>query len=175
MHHDHSKYNWLGETSKFPPSYHKNYSQNVTEPSKGISYLVGDLYRRFTRLTGPSFYTLHSNLIPQQMVQMAFCDLSHTFHKQVTNVSQHVFVILLWGILTSPLNSYHGHQTSWSSCSWERIQGGVLGTPKLIKREKNVARVRLNTPRFSTVTWTPPPPPFLLGSLMGSPQWRLSI
>ena len=26
----------------------------------------------------------------QQMVQMAFCDLSHTFHKQATNVSQHV-------------------------------------------------------------------------------------
>ena len=38
------------------------------------------------------------------MGQMAFCDLSHTFHKQVINVSQHVFVILLWGILTSPLN-----------------------------------------------------------------------
>ena len=37
------------------------------------------------------------------MVRMAFCDLSHKFHKQVTNVSQHVFVILLWGILTSPL------------------------------------------------------------------------
>ena len=37
------------------------------------------------------------------MIQMAFCDLLHTFHKQVTNVSQHVFVILLWGILTSPL------------------------------------------------------------------------
>ena len=37
------------------------------------------------------------------MLQMAFCDLSHTFHKHVTNVSQHVFVILLWGILTSPL------------------------------------------------------------------------
>ena len=37
------------------------------------------------------------------MVQMAFCDFSHTFHKQVTNVSQHVFVILLWGILMSPL------------------------------------------------------------------------
>ena len=34
---------------------------------------------------------------------MAFCDLSHTFHKQVTNVSHHVFVILLWGILMSPL------------------------------------------------------------------------
>ena len=38
------------------------------------------------------------------MVQVAFCDLSHTHHKQVTNVSQHVFVILLWGILTSPLS-----------------------------------------------------------------------
>ena len=37
------------------------------------------------------------------MVQMAFCDLSHTFYKQVTNVSQHVFVIILWGILTSRL------------------------------------------------------------------------
>ena len=36
---------------------------------------------------------------------MAFCDLSHTFHKQVTNVSQPVFVILLWGILTSPILS----------------------------------------------------------------------
>ena len=44
-------------------------------------------------------------LNPQQMVQMAFCDLSHTFHKQVTNVSQHAFVILLWGILTSPLKT----------------------------------------------------------------------
>ena len=37
------------------------------------------------------------------MVQIAFCDLSHTFHKQVTNVSKQVFVILLWGILTSHL------------------------------------------------------------------------
>ena len=36
---------------------------------------------------------------------IAFCDLSHTFHKQVTNVSEHVFVILLWGILTSPLST----------------------------------------------------------------------
>ena len=36
---------------------------------------------------------------------MAFCDLSHTIHKQVTNVSQHVFVIIPWGILTCPLIS----------------------------------------------------------------------
>ena len=42
------------------------------------------------------------------MVQMAFCDLLHTFHKQVTNVSQHVFVILLWGILMSPLSQTDG-------------------------------------------------------------------
>ena len=39
------------------------------------------------------------------MVQMAFCKLSHTFHKHDDmNVSQHVFVILLRGILTSPLS-----------------------------------------------------------------------
>ena len=37
------------------------------------------------------------------MVKMAFCDSLYTFHKQVSNVSQHVFVIVLWGILTSPL------------------------------------------------------------------------
>ena len=37
------------------------------------------------------------------MVQMACRDLRYTLHKQVTNVSQHVFVILLWGILTTPL------------------------------------------------------------------------
>ena len=41
-----------------------NVSQNVTEPSEGISYPVGDLCRRFTKLTGSSAYTLHSNPIP---------------------------------------------------------------------------------------------------------------
>ena len=40
-----------------------NFSQNVTEPFKGISYPVGDLCRRFTKLTGSSAYTLHSNPI----------------------------------------------------------------------------------------------------------------
>ena len=40
------------------------------------------------------------------MVKMVFCDLSHTFHKQVTNVSQHVFVIVLRGILMSPLGRW---------------------------------------------------------------------
>ena len=54
-------------------------------------------------MTGPCAYTSHGNPIPQQILQMAFCDLSHTFHKQVTYVSQHVFVILPSRILTSPL------------------------------------------------------------------------
>ena len=40
-----------------------NFSQNVAEPSKGISYPVGDLCRRFTKLIGPGAYTLHSNPI----------------------------------------------------------------------------------------------------------------
>ena len=35
-----------------------NFSQNVTEPSKGISYPVSDLCRLFTKLTGPCAYTL---------------------------------------------------------------------------------------------------------------------
>ena len=78
-----------------------NFSQNVTELSKGISYRFNALYRRFTKITGSSAYTLHRN--PQQMAQMAFCDLSHTFHKQTTIVFQHVFVIQLFGILTSPV------------------------------------------------------------------------
>ena len=38
---------------------------------------------------------------PQQIVQKAFCDLSHAFHKHITNVSHHVFVTLLLRILTS--------------------------------------------------------------------------
>ena len=47
--------------NSFPPT--TNFSQNATEPSKGISYLVGDLCRHFTKLTGPCAYTLHSNPI----------------------------------------------------------------------------------------------------------------
>ena len=48
--------------SKFPLT--TNFSQNVTEQSKGISYPVGDLCQRFTKLTRPCAYTSHSNLIP---------------------------------------------------------------------------------------------------------------
>ena len=80
-----------------------NFSQKFTEPSKVISYPAGDLRRCFTKMTGLSAYTLHSNPIPQHMVQMAFCDWSHIFLKQVTKVSQHFLVILLWRFLMSPL------------------------------------------------------------------------
>ena len=61
-----------------------NVSQKLTQPSEGISYPVGDLCRRFTKRTLPSAYTLHSNPIPPT-------DLSHTFHKQVNNVSPAFF------------------------------------------------------------------------------------
>ena len=94
------------------PSLTTNLSQNVTEPSMGISYPVGNLCQRFTK----RFTKLPMHYIvigyPQQMVQMAFCDLSHTFHKQVTNVSQHVFAILLWGMLCLPFKQakvFHYH------------------------------------------------------------------
>ena len=41
-----------------------NLSQKLTQPSKGISYPVGDLHRRFTEQTLPSTCTLHGNPIP---------------------------------------------------------------------------------------------------------------
>ena len=77
----------LGEMSKFPPSNHTPFTDD-TEQSKGIGNPVGDISRHFTKLTGPSAYTSHNNLICKQMVQMAFCDLSHMFHKQITKVLQ---------------------------------------------------------------------------------------
>ena len=52
-----------------------NLSQRLTQLSKGISYPVGDHCSLFTKSTEPSVCTLHSNLRPQQMVQIAFCDL----------------------------------------------------------------------------------------------------
>ena len=39
-------------------------SSDLHRRSKGISFPVGDLCRHFTKLTGPSAYILHSNLIP---------------------------------------------------------------------------------------------------------------
>ena len=67
-----------------------NFSQKLTQPSQGISYLVGDLSRHFTKQSLPSIYYIVIRYA-KQMVQMAFCDLSHTYHKQVTNVSPACF------------------------------------------------------------------------------------
>ena len=80
-----------------------NFSQKLTQPSKGsVTQLV-----TFADVSQNSLCPLPIHYIviryPQQMVQMAFCDLSHTYHKQVTNVSPACFVILLWVILMSPL------------------------------------------------------------------------
>ena len=84
------------------------FSQKFTEPSEGVSYPVGDLCRHFTKLTLSFAYTLHSYPILPTDGTNGFCDWWHTFHKQVTNVSQHVFVILLWGIFMSPLKQITG-------------------------------------------------------------------
>ena len=94
----------------------------IEHASKRITYPVGDLCRCFTKLTAPSAYTLHSNLTsPQQMVQMAFCDLSHTFHKMGTTVSPACFCHpsvgnfdvspyrIMWpGLMTGPGTSQWG-------------------------------------------------------------------
>ena len=79
------------------------------------------------------------------MVQMALCDLLHTFHKQVTNVSQQVFDILLWGILTSPLKAIAPFVYAHPRCAaraYEREYGwffntgayGAMGVGVIFKR-----------------------------------------
>ena len=79
-----------------------DFSQNVSEPSKGISYLVGELCQRFTKLTGRSAHTLQCSPILQQMVQMAFCDLLHTGHQCFPTCFCHPTL----GNLDVSLNSY---------------------------------------------------------------------
>ena len=59
-----------------------NFSQKLTQPSKGISYPVGDLCGRFTKLTLPCAYTLHGNQIPSTDGTNGL--LLHTYHKHVS-------------------------------------------------------------------------------------------
>ena len=47
-----------------------NFSQNVMEPSKGISYPVGDLHFHFTKLTGLVAYISQTG---QQCFPACFC------------------------------------------------------------------------------------------------------
>ena len=68
-----------------------NLSQRVTELRKRISHPVGDLSRCLTKLTGPSAYPIHSFLITPTNGTNGLCDLSHTFHRQITNVSPDCF------------------------------------------------------------------------------------
>ena len=69
-----------------PQTFHKS-----SQTSKGITYPVGadiDVSQN-----GLCPVPIHYIVIqyPQQMVQMAYCDLSHTYYKQVTNVSPACF------------------------------------------------------------------------------------
>ena len=68
----------------------KNFSQKLTQPSKGISYPVGDFCRRFTKWTLPSAYTLHSNAIPETDGTNGFfllvADISQTGQQCFTNM-----------------------------------------------------------------------------------------
>ena len=57
--------------------------------------------------TGPFVCTLHNNPIPQQMVQMIFCDLSHTFHKQIPMFPSMFCHPTLGNFDTSFNNDYH--------------------------------------------------------------------
>ena len=56
------------------------------------------------------------------MIQMAFHDLSHTFHKQVTNVSQHDSVILLAG----------GGGGAFDWATWLFLNSTSRGVPEVI-------------------------------------------
>ena len=92
---------WFRRCVKIP-SLTTNVSQKFVEPSKRISYTVGDHCTHFTKLVPMPIHFIVIRY-PKQMVQRAFCDFSPTFPRQVTNVFWHVFVILPWGILTSTL------------------------------------------------------------------------
>ena len=63
-------------------------SQKVTEASKRIFTQLVTFADVSQNWLGP--LSIHYMVIqyPQQMIQMAFCDLSHTFYKQVANVPQ---------------------------------------------------------------------------------------
>ena len=65
-------------------------------PKEGGSEQEGDLSFKFHSIKVCNICYLAS----------IFSDLSHTFQKQVANVSQHVFVNLLWGIFMSPLSYF---------------------------------------------------------------------
>ena len=66
---------YLGETSKL------NLSQILTEPSKRISYTVGDHLRHFAKQTLLSLYIKHNNPIPPTDGANGFLRLSEISYK----------------------------------------------------------------------------------------------
>ena len=120
------------------------------------------------------------------MVQMAFCDLSQTFHKQVTNVFQHVFVILLWGILMSPYQLYikspNFGKKSWLGWNHLKFSGNSLTfTESPLNSAWNPFRFMgwvwpcLRVWVLYGLTGVPPTVIPILGPLMGDPLYRMSI
>ena len=107
-----------------------NLSQTLTQPSKGISYPVGDLCRRFTKLTLPSALTFHSNPITPKD-----CYLLHTYHKQVTNNSPACFCDPTVGNFdVSPLNYkinikpkfLNNHHSAFEETKWDIYRSALI-------------------------------------------------
>ena len=67
--------------------------QNLPQKAKelGVSYPVGDLRKHFKILKGPFVSIVHGYPKLPTVGTNCLCDLPHTFHKQVINVSKHVF------------------------------------------------------------------------------------
>ena len=87
----------------------------------GISYLVCDLCRRFTKLTLPSAYTLHSNPIPP-------IDGTIYFVTSLTGILYGSYVGPIWTALWAP----HGPPTSDPKQSVRRAELGYpCGLPTL--------------------------------------------
>ena len=82
-----------------PQTFHKN-SHNHQKGSATQLTTFADISQNWLGLLPLDYIVIR---YPKQMVPIAVYDLSHTFDKQVTNVSQPVFLILLLGMLMSPL------------------------------------------------------------------------
>ena len=79
-----------------------NLLQEPTEPSKRVSYTVGDHCRHFKKLILLSLYVEHSKPIQPTGGTIVFCDLSHRFQKFFLQV----FIIFMGGIFASLLTGF---------------------------------------------------------------------
>ena len=74
--------------------------------SESFRYMAKWRGQRFLPCLTPILQQKWSETLLSVFTQMAIYKLLHSFHKQATNVSQHVVVILLWGISMSPLSTW---------------------------------------------------------------------